>query len=98
MLDECECCCKKASVSGCFNCKIYKIKSAITQLQESIDNKIYINPLIFINKDYEFIKQHINFKGIQYRITNTLPDDVVSCIINKDTLDFRRFYEDKYEI
>lgn len=96
MFDVCNYCYKKLTTSGCINCETYKVKYATLELQDNIKNTKYKQPIIVINKNYKYITQYINFKGIKYKFTGVLPDDVIACMVDKDTLDYRRFYENKY--
>lgn len=80
----CDICIGKTTTFGCFNCQIKKLKKALQELQNKI-NEIPKNDLkyykLLINKRYQvWVLNVINLRGIDYSVDNTH-----SCIPNNTT-------------
>lgn len=89
--EECTCCTKKVTISGCFNCNLYRIKSSIAQLNISILTRIKSEPVLFVfNEKYKpYIEKYalielLPKEGIMW--STNLESDYVGCMINKNWL------------
>lgn len=92
--EECNCCTKNVTTSGCYTCNIFKIKGAIAQLNVSILTRIKSEPVLFIfNEKYkQYIKKYALIELLPpecIKWTLNLEDDYVGCVVNKNW-----FYEE----
>lgn len=93
VFSECDSCYKKATTSGCFTCKTYKIKKAVRNLNEFLEeNKSNLSQFIlYINTIYyQQIKSasNLNLDLIECRLNSNIENDVVFIIIDKSKFDW----------
>ena len=73
--EECDFCTDKATTDGCFNCNIFRIKSAVDELNRSIMTKTsYEMVLYMLNEKY---RQYIE----KYSKVDVLPKDCVKWVV-----------------
>lgn len=82
---NCECCCKRAITTGCYNCTTYHIKKTIESLRYEIGHIECIwNYKYFINRIYaKDILENIDFYRIDYLISPKMEADQIVIRVDK---------------
>lgn len=92
LISNCNTCIQKTYTTGCFNCEMYKVKTAIEQLQNKIiklkvDNKNLLDCCFIDNKYFNIITNIIDFNEIKtYRrdLNYLLPEEnIIAILYNK---------------
>ena len=97
-LEQCKCCIRKTTTSGCINCNIFKIKNAINELDEFLEaHKSDLSQFIlYINNDYYItLINALKFdlsKNIDIRVTTNLETNQVCIILDKKAFDWGDIY------
>ena len=98
--EECGFCEDKITSKGCFNCKYFKIKKAIKELNDYINTRMDLNEdLLCINEKYKYyIKKYADLNLVPKKMIKysdyVFDDNIIAMVLNKRILNDNDYLED----